>query len=53
MIRRRVGRIGADRFDLIDCVQDAADVRPADDAEQDFAAGPDEGQGRIELARAG
>jgi hypothetical protein len=37
VVRRRVDRIDADRLDLIDRVQNAADVQPAD-AKQDFAA---------------
>jgi hypothetical protein len=51
VVRRRVGWIDADRLDLIDRVQDAVDVWPADDAEQDFAPGADEGQGGTGLAR--
>jgi hypothetical protein len=44
VVQRHIRRIDADRLDLIDRVQDAADVRPADDAEQDFAARADEGK---------
>jgi hypothetical protein len=39
VVRRGVGRIDADRLDLIDCVQNATDVRPARDAEKDSPPG--------------
>jgi hypothetical protein len=41
VVRRGVGRIDADRLDLIDCAQNATDVRPARDAEKDS---PPDGQ---------
>ena len=41
VVRRGVGRIDADRLDLIDCAQNATDVRPARDAEKDL---PPDGQ---------
>ena len=44
MVRHGIGRIDADRLDLVDCLQDAADIGPADYAEQDFAAGRTKGR---------
>src|SRR5487761_782140 len=47
---RRVGRIDAEGFDGIDGGEDALDLRPAADAQQDLAAGTDERQRLIGFA---
>ena len=44
IFRRGIGRIDVERFDRIDRLQHALDLRPAIDAQQDFAARAHEGQ---------
>jgi hypothetical protein len=51
MVRRRVGGIDAGGFHRVDCPHNLANVRPANDAQQDLGAGTNEGQGGIGLAR--
>ena len=50
MIGRGVGGIDAERLYGIDRLQHALDFRPAADAQQDLAAGTNEGQRLIGLA---
>ena len=51
VIRRGVGRIDAERLDGVDRREHTLDLGPAADAQQDLAAGTDEGQRLIGLAR--
>ena len=51
VIRRRVCRIDAERFDPVDGGEHSLDLGPAADAQQDLATGADEGQCLISLAR--
>src|SRR5579883_1914952 len=51
VMRRHLARVDADRFDRIDGLEDALDLRPALHLEKDVAAGPHEGQRLIALAR--
>ena len=51
MIRRDLGRIDAERFDGVDKLQHPLNGRPAVDTQQDFTAGPHEGQGLVGIAR--
>ena len=52
VIGRGVGWIDAERLDGVDRLQHALDLRPAADAQQDLAAGTDEGQRLIGFAGA-
>ena len=52
MVRRDVARIDADRFHGVDRLKHALNLRPAIDAQQDFAAGTDEGKRLIGLRAA-
>ena len=51
VIRRGVGRIDAERLDGVDRREHTLDLGPAADAQQNLAAGTDEGQRLIGLAR--
>lgn len=51
VFRRNRVRLDADRFDCIDVAEHIFDLRPAVDLQQDFAAGPHEGQRLVALAR--
>ena len=50
VVRRDGCRINAERFDRVDCGEDALDFGPAADPEQDLAAGTDKRQRLIGLA---
>ncbi len=50
MMRRDLGRIDANRFDGVDDLQNAFNLRPAVHPQQDVAAGTHEGQSLVVFA---